>query len=221
MKGIVKEYRELISSDVGLKTKRRNLIVFSSILIALNYSGAVIKEANTFLFKIEFTDKTGINEIFVMVTMYLLLRYYTYAQQYHKKLMQLWIGDMLSDPKILRCTPAMEDATGLLADCLPYLGDEPQIGSAKYLVSGFYHRSLSYPKWYGEQEAGDGRFFDELISCTKWTNTWSFSKYLKLLAYEAKYQIIAYFTTREQLDLVAPYFIGLFAIALTLKKMIF
>ncbi|UIL59074.1 hypothetical protein [Vibrio harveyi] len=64
MNPLLDEYRLQIAADEGLKAKRRNLVMLSAVLIALNFSGAVIKEANTFLFKIEFTDQHGINELF-------------------------------------------------------------------------------------------------------------------------------------------------------------
>ncbi|EGQ8093288.1 TPA: hypothetical protein I7215_21815 [Vibrio vulnificus] len=122
MSTLLEEYRSQIEFDEGLKSKRRNLIMLSTVLIALNLSGAVIKEANTFLFKIEFTDQHGINELFFFSLCYLLLRYYTYAQQYHQKLTQLWCDDMFSDRKVFFFHPEDEVIDGLTSHCLQMWG---------------------------------------------------------------------------------------------------
>lgn len=220
MEKTLQEYRDQISSDCGLKEKRRNLVILSSILIALNYTGAMIKEANTFLFKIEFTDKNGINEIFIISLCYLLLRYYAYAQEYHNKLMKLWSRDMLSDRKVFYCDPVSDNTSGLISDCLPWAGDEPGVQSPDYLISGVFQRSLSYPKKHIDDD-GEEIYYDEIISCTHYTNTWKLPSYLKLLAYEMKYQLKAYFKSREQLDLLGPYFLGCFALILTVSKLPF
>ena len=61
--------------------------------------------------------------------------------------------------------------------------------------------------------------YDELISLTNFTSEWKISDYLKLLVYEFKYQLLAFFKYRENLDLVGPYIFGLIAISLTAWKL--
>ncbi|HHE0557826.1 TPA: hypothetical protein ACN361_004567 [Vibrio parahaemolyticus] len=221
MKTLLEEYRSQIESDDGLKSKRRNLIMLSAILIALNFSGAVIKEANTFLFKIEFTDQHGINELFFFSLCYLLLRYYTYAQEYHQKLTQLWCNDMFSDRKVFFFHPESEAIEGLTSHCLQmWSGDEPGLRDTRYHISGVFKRSLIYSKEYTDDK-GEREYYDHAVSCNKFNEEWTVLRYLALLGYEAKYQLRGYVKTREQLDLLGPYALGIFALALVVSKLSF
>ncbi|ELT6289905.1 hypothetical protein Q9X99_003719 [Vibrio cholerae] len=221
MNTLLEEYRSQIASDDGLKSKRRNLIMLSVVLIALNFSGAVIKEANTFLFKIEFTDQHGINELFFLSLCYLLLRYYTYAQQYHQRLTQFWCNDMFSDHKVFFFHPEDEVIDGLTSHCLQmWGGDEPGLRDTRYHISGVFKRSLIYSKEYADEE-GELQYYDKVISCNKFNEKWTVLRYLALLGYEAKYQLRSYVKTREQLDLLGPYALGIFSLVLVVSKLSF
>ncbi|HIF5955829.1 TPA: hypothetical protein ACX3FU_004439 [Vibrio parahaemolyticus] len=219
MNPLLDEYRLQIAADEGLKAKRRNLVMLSAVLIALNFSGAVIKEANTFLFKIEFTDQHGINDLFFLSVSYLLLRYYSYAQQYHQKLTQLWCVEMFSDAKVFFYHPESENVEGLASHCLQmWGGDEPGLRNTRYRISGFFQRSLVYEKEYHDDE-GNIEYYDHAVSCNRFNEKWSLWDFIKLLSYEMKYQFRAYVKAREQLDLLGPYALGVLALSLVISKL--
>ena len=67
------EFRNLIDEDQGLKSKRNILVVVSIVMIVLNCSGAVIQEANTFIFKISFTNHVGLSQFMAVAIVFLSL----------------------------------------------------------------------------------------------------------------------------------------------------
>jgi len=95
-----KEFIQIIDSDVGFNSKRKILIIVSLIFLALNLSGATLEEANTFIFKIKFTDYKGLSFLFLMSIVFLTIRYYGYAQSYQKKLFTLYSKRMLEDYRL-------------------------------------------------------------------------------------------------------------------------
>ncbi len=215
------EIRNEIEHDEGLKSKRRNLALLSSILIALNFSGAVIKEANTFLFKIEFTNQQGINELFFIATIYLMVRYYSYARKYHQSLSDIWCEHMLSNRKVFRYQKEDSGVYGLVGDCLNISAlDEPGVESPKYKISGFFQRELVYSSRY-LGEYGEEEYYDDFVSCNKFHEKWTPVKLLSLFMFEAKYQFSALINSREQLDLLGPYLLGWIALGLTCGKLEF
>ncbi len=68
------ELTAAIDRDEGLKAKRKLLIVASCILLALSFSGATIDEANTFIFKIKFTNQNGLGILLVLSIVFLMIR---------------------------------------------------------------------------------------------------------------------------------------------------
>ena len=76
----IDQYRDNIDKDEGLAAKRCALVIVSLLLLALSVSGASIKEANTFIFRIEFSNHVGLTYLLGAAVIFLLLRYYAYAQ---------------------------------------------------------------------------------------------------------------------------------------------
>ena len=70
----IDEYRAHLDSDVGLAAKRKILIVVSLLLLALNVSGASIKEANTFVFRVEFSNHVGLTYLLGVAVAFLMLQ---------------------------------------------------------------------------------------------------------------------------------------------------
>ncbi|WP_429112088.1 hypothetical protein [Aeromonas veronii] len=92
-------YRKRIDEDAGLQSKRKLLVLLSVLMLAIDFTGATFKEANTFIFKIEFENQSGLNVFLLLSVVYLLIRYYAYAHSYHEELYNLWSGRMLEDTK--------------------------------------------------------------------------------------------------------------------------
>lgn len=77
------EYRNKLDTDEDLQGKRKLLVELSILMLAINFTGAVFKEANTFIFKIEFTNQSGLSYFFLLAILFLLIRYFAYAHHYH------------------------------------------------------------------------------------------------------------------------------------------
>ena len=82
----VDEFRESMDSDKAFQSKRKALVFVSLLLLALVVSGAQIKEANTFIFKIEFSNHAGLRYLLVASVMACMLRYYSYSERYRDQL---------------------------------------------------------------------------------------------------------------------------------------
>ena len=54
------ELQKEIDSDGGLNGKKRILTVTSLILLAIQFTGATIVEANTFILRLSFTHQNGL-----------------------------------------------------------------------------------------------------------------------------------------------------------------
>ncbi|MFM5007169.1 hypothetical protein ACEUB7_01415 [Aeromonas veronii] len=213
-------YRKRIDEDAGLQSKRKLLVLLSVLMLAIDFTGATFKEANTFIFKIEFENQSGLNVFLLLSVVYLLIRYYAYAHSYHEELYNLWSGRMLEDRNVFYYDVVMEDVRGLLGPAVEFSGsDEPGIQESKYYVSGIFKRALIFPSYHIDED-GETHQFEELIKLTKFNDKWTRKKYIKLLSHELKYQSSAFFKYRENLDLIGPYVIGSLAIMLTLWKIL-
>ena len=209
----LKKFRESIDCDTGLQSKRKLLVMACSIFLAINLTGATIEEANTFLFKIRFSNHTGLSILFVASIFFLTIRYYSYAQDYHSKLHEFWSGRLLADYKIFNFDHHDGTIGGLLGKAINvYGGDEPGIENSKYRVSGIFQRSVSYKSNGMDEERG--QFYrTEYVDLNKFDKNWRFYHYLWLLILESKYQLEALLKYREGLDLLAPYLLSLAAIS--------
>ncbi len=212
------EYRKKLDTDEGLQGKRKLLVGLSILMLAINFTGAVFKEANTFIFKIEFTNQSGLSYFLLLAVLFLLIRYYTYAHHYHEELYKLWSSRMLRDRKILHYHYEAERVDGLLMHAINvWGGDEPGIQASKYHITGLFQRGLLYPTEHHHEDGIEE--YEELISLTNFKDGWRKRDYIKLLGYEFKYQFTAFFKYRENLDLVGPYLLGVSALILTVWKL--
>lgn len=206
------EFRKSIDGDEGLQSKRKLLVMVCVTFLALNLTGASLEEANTFLFKIKFSNYIGLSYLFVASVTFLTLRYYSYAQDHHSKLYDFWSERLLADYKVFIYDHEDEEVRGFLRDVINvYGGDEPGIQNAKYCVSGIFQRSISYPSVGMNEERGPYTY-TKYISLNKFTKKWRLRHFLWLLLLELKYQLEATFKYRESLDLLAPYLLSLAAI---------
>ncbi|MUJ21712.1 hypothetical protein [Aliivibrio fischeri] len=206
------EFRLLIDHDQGLQSKRKLLMMLCITFLALNLSGASLEEANTFLFKIKFTNYIGLSYLFMGSILFLTLRYYSYAENYHVQLYNLWSERLLKDFNIFWYDPQEAHIGGLLGKIIRVSGyDEPGIDKAKYRKVGIFKRSISYNTSDFDNERGE-YFYVKYISLYKFDDGWSFFDYMTLLYTEFKYRIEAIIKYRESLDIFSPYILCCLAI---------
>lgn len=219
MEDELKKFRVAIDEDSGLSAKRNLLVTASLILLALNMSGAKVVEANTFILKISFENHHGILWLLNVSTVFLMIRYYGYAQNYHAKLYELWSTRMMNDRELLRVGSDNNYIEGLLEKKLPgFLADEPEQLSSKYEAFFPFKRNLRYQSNGPHLEDGEQVVFENIIELNKYDKRWRRSDMMVLFFYEIKYQTEALIRYREGLDLLAPYIIGGSAIFSTLYR---
>lgn len=211
MSNELENFRKSLDEDSGLQSKRRILVMVCLVFLALNLSGATLEEANTFIFKITFTNHVGLNYFFIASIFFMTIRYYSYAQGYHNRLYKFWTQRLLDDPKVFHYNYQEEEVSGLLGKAVDVLGyDEPGIGEPSYCYTGFFKRSLSY-RSEGEDERRGPYYYTKYIVLNKFTETWQLKDYIYLIWVELKYQIESMLRYRESLDLFTPYFLSVSA----------
>jgi len=214
----VDEFRSAMDDDVGFKSKRRALMFASLLLLALVVSGAEIKEANTFIFKIEFTNHVGLRYLLVLAVLSCMFRYYAYSEKYHAQLFNFWSERLLNDRKVFHYDREAELVGGLLGKKINvYGGDEPGIERPSYKKTGFLKRSIGYLST-GEDDYHGEHYYTQYIELNVYSEGWSKSDFFKLLRAEMKYRMEAWIKYRETLDLVSPYLLGFSSLAVFMFK---
>jgi len=214
----VDEFRSVMDNDAGFKSKRRALVFVSLLLLALVVSGAEIKEANTFIFKIEFTNHVGLKYLLVLAVLSCMFRYYAYSEKYHAQLFNFWSERMLNDSKVFYYDRESESVGGLLGKKIEiYGGDEPGIQSPTYKKTGILKRSIGYPSrgvddYHGEYSC------TEYIELNTYSKDWGRAEFLKLVGAEMRYRAEAWIKYRETLDLASPYLLGFSSLAVFMFK---
>ena len=209
-----KNFIDRFDSDDKLIAKGKVLTTISLVLLVLEASGATMKEANTFIFKIEFAHQDNIAYLLLAAVVYLTVRYRNYAKPYHNELFLLWSERMMKNRDVFFYSHREEVVKGLLGDAFDVFGgDEPGIQNSTYVVSGFLRRGINYPAvWRCESEDGKllEEYYDEYFSLLYFNKNWNALKYLRLLFTEFKYRLGAFINDREHFDVLSPYmFAGL------------
>ncbi|ATG58214.1 MULTISPECIES: hypothetical protein [Pseudoalteromonas] len=214
----LKEYRRNLDKNLGLVSKRKILATLSILLLAIQFTGAVFKEANTFIFKIEFTNQNGLSIFLFISVLYMLIRYYSYAHEFHEELFNLRAERMLKDPKIFRYMHGQEKVTGLLGKAISLSGeDNPGIRDAKYYTDGLYRRKIVFLNEYYDHDGPV--MLEETISLNKFNNEWKIKDLIRLHCFEMKFMIESLTKYREELDLLGPYVLSTSALILTFLKL--
>lgn len=207
------ELTNAIDDDKGLQSKRRLLTIVSLILLALSFSGATITEANTFVFKLNFTNQNGLGILLVLSIIFLMIRYYNYAKPYHDKLYHLWTERLLHHSDFYSHNPhEYEEVGGLVGDSRREeighrLREEDFHWSYSYKCKWFFRRYIVHEWGSYQHEDDDNSDLANIYS------EFGLRAYLKALRLEAIEQFRSFFTHRENLDILAPYMLGCLAIA--------
>jgi len=202
-----------IDQDSGLKSKRNFLVITSLIVLAVHFSGAKVVEANTFILNVSFAQQEGISLLLVLAVFLQLIRYHTYASPYHRRLFTAWSSELMNDKKVSFCCPFSDSLSGFANEVHPinfdpegyrnrnngeYLEYDITYECQAFLVRGFvYH-------WSDEHQ-------DYAVSLNV-LKSLGVIKYLALLRLEFRYQFGKYIDGRESLDILGPYFLGVFAL---------
>jgi hypothetical protein len=206
------ELIDAIDADEGLKSKRKLLTIASVTLLALSFSGAKIEEANSFIFKIKFLHQNGLAILLVLSIIFLMIRYYNYAKKYHYRLYSIWSSRLISRTFFYSRSYHSDDDAGIVAESRcseldAQLLQENIRWAYEYKCGWPFTRFIDHS--WGNNEHPDEDRLDQVNIMHRF----GVKVYLKSIGFEAIEQTKSFFTHRENLDILAPYFIGCAAIA--------
>lgn len=201
--------KQQIDSDEQLQKLGKRLSILSLLFLGVILTGATIEESNTFVFKVKVTTQEGIPALFLLSTLYLTFRYYTYARPYQKKIDLAWNQRLRNTLFHFYEDPGNGEKCGLAVDLQP---DGIDFNSPDYRewvnvhihyqYSGFFMRELKYTNYNSEHGIEFEPSFVRL-----WEKV-SLKKYLWFLKMEAKFQLGSFIEDKERLDLWGPYLIS-------------
>lgn len=203
------ELSQKIEVDTGLAKSRKYLMFVSLILLALTFSGAKIVEANTFLFKLTFTNSEGIIDLLLLSIAFLVICYHSHASKYHKAIYNDWTYRLLKDEYFYSVCEHSDGESGYIVDIAPqYAGyndesfryeDEHQSRKVTFHANWFINAQFQYDLFNR-----DGHMQDQKVYLFKLS---MFFASLKSLWLVLNYWIDAQIRYRESLDIFAPYLI--------------
>ena len=212
-----------MDEDKSFQAKRKALVFVSLLLLALVVSGAQIKEANTFIFKIEFANHEGLNYLLVAAVVVCVLRYYAYSEKYNNHLFAIWSGRLLCDYLVYRIDPEDGLTSGLAGrKASIHVGDKYDTDNPVYKKTGFFKRSIGFRTSEIHEHYGEV-YFTKYFKLNEYTGQWCRRDFLRLLWIEFKYRTQALFKYRETLDLWSPYLLAIcsllaFVLSLAMHK---
>lgn len=198
-----------IEADIGLARSRKYLMFVSLILLALTFSGAKIAEANTFLFKLTFTNSEGIIDLLLLSIGFLVIRYYSNAAKYHKAIYDDWTSRLLKQEYFYSVCEHSDGETGYLVDIAPqYAGyndesfrhDEDCLSvKVKFHANWFINAQFQYDLF-----SRHGHMQDKKVYLFKFSMFFASIKALWLVLNQWFDAQVRY---SESLDIFAPYLI--------------
>ena len=202
-----------IDGDVGLRSKRKLLTIVSLIMLAIQFSGASVVEANTFILKLSFDHQNGLAFLLLIAVIFLLIRYYSYARKYHDKLFKLWSSRMLKEQFFYSFDIEEEKELGLLVEIAEknFNLNMYQIRrSDNQSISWEYQHGFLFRRYINYDVSTEHEFYsNQKVSLSEKVG---WQDYFKILRYEAKYQISSFIAHPEDLDVYTPYLLGFIAI---------
>lgn len=203
-----------MKNDSEFQSKRKQLIAISVLLMAMSLSDAQLKEANTFIFKIDFSNSDAFGWMVFFGVIVLIVRYYSLAFKYHSYLYDVWANAMVQDKRVFiyYISEDRDDFIphGLLSKLKKYSCSQNIDGhnferykvELKYKINGILQRGIIC-------EANEGyEHILEDINLNKFDETWKKRDLYDLLKIEFEHQKNAMFRQPEYLDISLPYFIA-------------
>lgn len=208
-----KSLTEQISNDTVLASCKKTLIILSSILLALTFSGAKITEANTFIFKITFTNPLGLSSLLLLAIGFLLIRYHSLSHGYVESFQKHWSEKVTSSGFYKYYDPNSDTINGFIPELFLPATD---LNAYEYKHSShcFVEYDLITKQFFNahfvltiHNEHGEHCDFIIRLSSSK-----SKVNYLKAVTYMIYYWLVEQFRHRESLELYGPMFIGFIAV---------
>ncbi|MCX9105558.1 hypothetical protein [Aeromonas veronii] len=203
-----------MKKDSEFQSKRKQLIVVSILLMAISLSDAQLKEANTFIFKIDFSNTAAFGWMMFFGVIVLIIRYYSFAFKYHSYLYDVWANAMMKDRRVLvyyfddnSCDYIPHGLLSKLKDhsCSSNIDGhsfEKYKVEPKYKVNGILKRGITYDYDSGYDITTEEVNLNEFHAC------WTKRDLYELLKVEFEHQKDAIFRRPEYLDISLPYFIA-------------
>ena len=211
-----KSLTEQINNDVTLASCKKTLIILSSILLALTFSGAKVTEANTFIFKITFSNPTGFTSLLLLVIGYLLIRYNSISSEYVTNFNLQWPRKVLNSPFYKGYDSTDNLSYGFVANLLepdiyinePKYKDVNNPCNLRYDLKTelFYNAyiELTETDKHSHRISNKKKYY---LRTSK--NKLDYKKAVSIMFY---YWLIEQFRNREFLELYSPMFIGFIAV---------
>lgn len=211
-------------SDERLASARKILMIVSILFLTINISAAKLLEANTFIFKVSFSNSAGFNVILLVGVLILTVRYYSLAYPYHGIIFQSWSNEMLHDELVLSqfrdeptAMPGVEGheviVGGLLSKhpiiknlVVENLKNSPRSLALTYKMRGFLSRYVYYYHYDNGKKIWIG------IELNVKLGQWGWKDLVKLLFIENKYQFLSFIKRHESLEIMLPYGVSLISI---------
>lgn len=200
------ELRSAMDDDKAFQSKRKALVFVALLLLALVVSGAQVKEANTFIFKIEFANHAGLQYLLFLSVLVCAVRYYSYSERYNNQLFKIWSGRLLADYRVYRVDREAGEIDGLLGKRLHVHGLDYDIANPVYRKSGFMKRSVGLDT--STEHEGEEYYYTDYFDLCEFGSSWTVKDFRKLLLWEVKYRLQAWVKYRETLDLASPYLLA-------------
>lgn len=203
-----------MKNDSEFQSKRKQLIAISVLLMAMSLSDAQLKEANTFIFKIDFSNSAAFGWLVFVGVIVLMIRYYSFAFKYHSYLYDVWANALVKDRRVFvyYINEATEDLIphGLLSKLKEYSCSKKIDGNSferykvvpQYIIKGILKRGVIC-------ESNDGHEYTiEDISLNEFNENWTRKDLFQLLKIEFEHQKNAVLRQPEYLDISLPYLIA-------------
>ncbi len=203
-----------MKNDSEFQSKRKQLIAISVLLMAMSLSDAQLKEANTFIFKIDFSNSAAFGWLVFVGVIVLMIRYYSFAFKYHSYLYDVWANDLVKDRRVFvyymdednsyfiphgLFSKLKENLCSMDIDAHVFERDKIE---PKYQINGILKRGIIYDYNDGLQvqiESANLNNFDE---------NWTRKDLYNLLKIEFEHQKNAVLRQPEYLDISLPYLIA-------------
>ncbi|MFM4774607.1 hypothetical protein ACEUD0_01965 [Aeromonas veronii] len=207
-----------MKKDSEFQSKRKLLIVVSILLMAMSLSDAQLKEANTFIFKIDFSNAAAFGWMVFFGVIILIIRYYSLAFKYHSYLYDAWANAMMQDRRVF--VYFFDDNSndyiphGLLSKLKDHSCSSNINGHSferykvepKYKINGILKRGITY-----DYDSGHDIAIEE-VNLNKFYEYWTRRDLYELLKIEFEHQKNAVFRRPEYLDISLPYFIAILSL---------
>ncbi|MGL6312142.1 hypothetical protein ACSZMD_21115 [Aeromonas veronii] len=208
-----------MKKDSEFQSKRKLLIVVSILLMAMSLSDAQLKEANTFIFKIDFSNAAAFGWMVFFGVIILIIRYYSLAFKYHSYLYDAWANAMMQDRRVFVYFFDDDNSNdyiphGLLSKLKGHSCSSNINGHSferykvepKYKINGILKRGITY-----DYDSGHDIAIEE-VNLNKFYEYWTRRDLYELLKIEFEHQKNAVFRRPEYLDISLPYFIAILSL---------